>query len=147
MSHSLIKIWIHGIFGTKDHRPLIRKDFENQLHQHIKEQFENEVDCKVRIINGIEDHVHVLFLMSANQTISNVFKITKGESSHWCNQMGFTSGNFGWQIGYGAFSVSESMVKEVEQYIRNQKEHHKKMSYEDEIKLYIKKYGLVVVSR
>lgn len=144
MSHSLLKIWIHGVFGTKDRTSLIYNTFEKQLHLHIKEKLENELDCKVRIINGTEDHIHLLFLLSPGFNIKNIFQNIKGESSHWINQSSLIKNKFAWQTGYGAFSVSESMVKEVEKYIDNQKEHHTKMTYEEEIKLFIKKYGLKV---
>ena len=142
MSHSLLKIWIHGIFGTKDRTSLIKNTFEAQLHIHIKEKLENTLDCKVRIINGTEDHIHILFLLSPNYTLKEIFQNVKGESSHWVNQSDFINNKFAWQTGYGAFSVSESLIKEVEQYITNQKEHHKKMTYTEEVNLFIKKYEL-----
>ncbi len=144
MSHSLLKIWIHGVFGTKDRTSLINNNFEKELYSHIKDRIENELDCKVRIINGTEDHIHILFLLSPNFSVSDIFHKIKGESSHWINQSNFMKSKFAWQIGYGAFSVSESMVKDVERYIRNQKEHHKKVSYADETDLLIKKYGLQI---
>ena len=144
MSHSLVKIWIHGVLGTKDRTSLINDNFEKELHSHVKDRFEKDLDCKVRIINGTDDHVHVLFLLSPNFGIGDIFQKVKGESSHWINKSNLMSNKFAWQIGYGAFSVSESKVKDVEQYIRNQKEHHKKTSYEDEIDLLIKKYGLKI---
>jgi REP element-mobilizing transposase RayT len=144
--HSLVKIWIHGVFGTKDRTSLINENFEKELHSHIKDRFENELDCKVRIINGTEDHIHILFLLSPNFSVGDIFQNVKGESSHWINKSNFMRNQFAWQIGYGAFSVSESKVKDVEQYIRNQKEHHKKTSYADEIDLLIKKYGLQIIN-
>ena len=146
MSHSLLKIWIHGVFGTKDRTSLINDNFEKELHLHIKDRFEKELDCKVRIINGTDDHVHVLFLLSPSFSVGDIFQNIKGESSHWINKSNFMRNKFAWQIGYGAFSVSESKVKDVEQYIRNQKEHHKKTSYSDEIDLLIKKYGLQIIN-
>jgi REP element-mobilizing transposase RayT len=147
MSHSLTKIWIHGVFSTKDHLPLIHESFEKQAYSHIKEHLEKELDCKVRVINGTENHIHILFLLSSNYSVSEIFKSIKGEFSHWCNQMNFTEEKFVWQIGYGAFSVSESQVKDVERYIINQKEHHKRISYAEEVELFIKRYGLDLVSR
>jgi REP element-mobilizing transposase RayT len=147
MSHSLLKIWIHGIFGTKDRTSLIKNTFEAQLHIHIKEKLENTLDCKVRIINGTEDHIHILFLLSPNYTLKEIFQNVKGESSHWVNQSDFINNKFAWQTGYGAFSVSESLIKEVEKYITNQKEHHKKMTYTEEVNLFIKKYGLNFINR
>lgn len=142
MSHSLLKIWIHGILGTKNQMPLISDGFESQLYEHIKIKLENELDCKLRIINGNSSHIHVLFLLTANYSIKDIIKNIKGETSHWINLSDFTKNKFAWQTGYGAFSVSESMVKEVEKYIANQKEHHKRISYQEEIDLFIKKYFL-----
>ena len=147
MSHSLVKVWIHAVFGTKDRTSLIKDTFEKQLHRHIKEKLERELDCKVRIINGTENHVHLLFLLSPNFALKDIFQNIKGESSHWINQSNFTNSRFVWQTGYGAFSISESMVSEVERYIVNQKEHHKKITFEEEIDLFIKKYGLKIINR
>ena len=147
ISHSLTKIWIHGIFSTKNREPLIKPEFETELYNHIKEKLENDFECKVRIINGVTEHVHQLFLLSPKFSIETIFKNLKGESSHWINQSNFMKQKFAWQTGYGAFSISESMVKEVERYILGQKEHHKKLSYIEEIELLIKKYGLKILNR
>lgn len=147
MSHSLIKIWIHGVFSTKNRTSLIHSSFETQLHEHIKQKLETDLDCKVKTINGTEDHIHMLFLLSSNVSIGEIFKNIKGESSHWINQSDFMNTKFAWQTGYGAFSVSESMVKKVELYIKNQKVHHKKMSYSEEVELFIKRYELQFINR
>lgn len=147
MSHSLTKIWIHGIFGTKERIPLIKSSYEKELHNFVKNKLEADLDCKVRIINGIADHIHILFLLSPNLSIKDIFKNIKGSSSHWINQNDFIKQKFAWQTGYGAFSVSESKLKEVENYIRNQKEHHKKISYVEEVELFMKKYGLKFTNR
>lgn len=147
MSHSLVKVWIHAIFGTKDKFSLIKDSFESKLHNHIKDTLENELDCKVRNINGTQDHIHILFLLSPNYSLKDIFQNIKGESSHWINQSNFTNYKFAWQTGYGAYSVSESMVSKVEKYIDNQKEHHKTMSYKEEIDLFMKKYGLKIINR
>jgi len=147
ISHSLTKIWIHGIFSTKNREPLIKPEFETELYDHIKEKLENDFECKVRIINGMSEHVHLLFLLSTKFSIETIFKNLKGESSHWINQSNFKKQKFAWQTGYGAFSISESMVKEVERYIIGQKEHHRKLSYVEEIELLIKKYSLKILNR
>lgn len=147
MSHSLTKIWIHGIWGTKDRISLIKSDYEKQLYDHIKDKLESELGCKVRIINGTEDHIHVLFLLNPNYSIKDIFQRMKGDSSHWINENDFTKNKFVWQTGYGGFSVSESMVKEVERYIKNQKEHHKKVTFQQEYELFMQKYGLEIINR
>ena len=142
MSHSLTKIWIHGVFSTKDKTNLIKESFEKELYSYIKSTLETDLDCKARIINGIANHTHLLFLMSSNHSIADVFKNIKGSSSHWINQQNYLKSKLAWQNGYGAFSVSESKVKEVENYIKNQKEHHQKITFKEEYELFMKKYGL-----
>jgi len=133
MSHSFTKVWIHGIFSTKDRIPL------------IKQNFENELDCKVKIINGMSEHLHILFLLNPNYALKDVFHSIKGSSSHWINQENFIKEKFAWQIGYSAFSVSESKLKDVEKYIQNQKEHHKKITFHEEYEAFLKKYGLNLI--
>lgn len=74
MSHSLVNVWVHGIFGTKDRTALIKNSFEPQLHKHIKDKLETELGCKVRIINGTEDHIHLLFLLSPGFSLKDIFQ-------------------------------------------------------------------------
>jgi putative transposase len=140
--HSFTNIWIHLIFSTKDRFPLITDFFESNLHKHIKnkliEDFESHVDC----INGYNDHIHILMKQSQNFSIKDIVKNIKGESSHWINAGNFTREKFAWQIGYAAFSISIYKIVAVRTYIENQKEHHKKISYLEEIRKYLKIYGL-----
>jgi len=143
MSHSLAKIWIHAILGTKNRHPLIKESFSSAIYQHIEEKL-NEIECRTRIINGTEDHIHALFLLSPKISFSDVMKTIKGETSHWINQQDITDSKFAWQVGYGAFSVSESNVKQVQLYIENQKEHHKKLTFTEEYDLFMEKHGLLV---
>lgn len=147
MSHSLTKIWIHLVFGTKDRRPFIKKSFEPKLHNHIKDLIETDFGSKVESINGTPDHLHILFLLNQNFAIADIVKNIKGNSSHWINQNKFISEKFAWQTGYGAFSISESMIGDVKKYIENQKEHHKKLSFAEEYKKFEEKYGFVNENR
>jgi putative transposase len=141
MSHSLTKIWIHLIFGTKDRMPLIEESFEKQLYAHIKQIIESDFKSQLIVINGTADHIHILMLQNRNYSIAEIGKNVKGNSSDWINQNGFTNSKFAWQTGYGAFSISESMIDNVKQYIRNQKEHHRKISFAEEYKRFLEKYG------
>lgn len=143
MSHSQSKIWIHAIIGTKDRQPCITKDIEQKIYEHIKHKLENELDCKLRKINGDTDHVHLLFLMSPLYSIKDIMQRIKGETSHWINQNELSRFKFAFQTGYGAFSVSESKLKDVERYIDKQKEHHKKLTFLEEYNIFMKKYGIV----
>jgi REP element-mobilizing transposase RayT len=138
----MTKIWIHAVFGTKDREPLIHQNIEAKLHEHIQRHLEDDFGCKVRIINGVVEHIHILFLLNPNYSIKDLLKNIKGESSHWVNQQNLLKVKFAWQVGYGAFSVSESNVNDVEQYIRNQKEHHRKKTFTEEFDEFMKKHGL-----
>ncbi len=128
MSHSFNKIWIHAIWATKERTPIIHSNIEFKIHQFISDQL-REQGCPVRIINGMPDHVHCLFLLNSQKSIGELIKQIKGSSSHFINQNDLISKKFAWQTGYAAFSVSESAVDKVFQYIKIQKEHHQKHSF------------------
>ena len=116
MSHSYNKIWIHSIWATKERQPLIQPIIEFKVHKYIDQQL-RELGCPVRIINGVPDHVHSLFLLNPKKSISEVIKQVKGSSSHFINHSNITTTKFAWQTGYAAYSVSESGVEKVYNYI------------------------------
>ena len=141
MSHSFNKIWIHAIWATKDRKPLIHHSSEQKIHQILTEQLK-EQGCPVRIINGMPDHIHCLFLLNPQKSIADVIKQTKGSSSHFINQNSIIQDKFAWQTGYAAYSVSESVLEKVYQYIKNQKVHHQKKTFNNEFEDFLKLYGL-----
>lgn len=141
MSHSFNKIWIHAIWSTKDRLPLIHTTVENRIHQFISDQL-REQGCPVRIINSMPDHIHCLFLLNPQKSIADVIKQLKGSSSHFINQNNLVAEKFAWQTGYAAYSVSESVVEKVFEYIKNQKVHHQNKTYRQEFDEFIKLYGL-----
>ncbi|MBX2888392.1 MAG: IS200/IS605 family transposase [Ferruginibacter sp.] len=124
MPHSYVKLWIHAIWTTKKRAPLIYPDVENIIHQFIFNQLYQQ-GCPVRIINGMPDHIHCLFLLNPQKSIADVIKQIKGSSSHYINQNHLINERFSWQTGYAAFAVSESVIERVFHYIRNQKMHHR----------------------
>ena len=136
MSHSINKNWIHAIWATKDRIPLINGSIERNLYQFISEQF-IELGCQIRIINGMPDHIHCLFKLNSQKSIAEVIKQIKGSSSFYMNQNQIISEKFAWQTGYAAFSVSESGVKKVYEYIKNQKIHHQKNYFDDEFNAFV----------
>ncbi|MBK6498593.1 MAG: IS200/IS605 family transposase [Saprospiraceae bacterium] len=141
MPHSFNKIWIHAIWSTKDRHPFIHSNVEHKIYHFISEQF-REQGCPVSIINGMPDHVHCLFLLSPQKSIAEVIKQIKGSSSHYINQNNLIVDKFSWQTGYAAYSVSESVVDKVHNYIHNQKQHHAKKTFQQEYDEFIKLYGL-----
>lgn len=139
MPHSFNKIWIHAIWATKERMPLISDSIEKKVYDFISAQL-REQGCPVRIINGMPDHIHCLFLLSPQKSISEVIKQIKGSSSHYINQNNLIAEKFAWQTGYAAFSISESMVDKVFRYIQNQKHHHAKKTFQQEYDEFIKLY-------
>lgn len=134
------------ICHTKDNEPLIHPDIEGLLHEHIRRHLSEDFNCGVRILNGTADHIHILFLLDPNHAVKDILKNIKGESSHWINQQNLLKAKFSWQTGYGAFSVSESNVPDVERYIKNQKEHHRKTTFMEEYDQFMKKHGLAIIA-
>ncbi|MCZ2129892.1 MAG: IS200/IS605 family transposase [Bacteroidia bacterium] len=141
MPHSFNKIWIHAIWSTKERFPLIQASMEHKLHQFISEQL-REQGCPVRIINGMPDHIHCLFLLNPQKSIAEVIKQIKGSSSHFINQNNLIADKFAWQTGYAAYSVSESVVDNVFQYIQKHKQHHAKKTFQQEYDEFLELYGL-----
>lgn len=140
MGHSFNKIWIHCIWSTKERSHLIVPDIETMVYNFISDQL-REIDCPVRIINGMPDHIHCLFMLNPQKSIAEVIKQIKGSSSHFINQNNLTNEKFSWQTGYAAYSVSESVLDKVFYYIKNQKIHHQKKSFQQEYNDFLKIYG------
>ena len=145
MPHSYNQIWIHAIWSTKVRLPLIHKSVEKTIHQYLSDQL-RELGCPVRIVNGMPDHIHALFLLSPQKSIADVIKQIKGSSSHYINANNLIDHKFAWQTGYAAYSVSESVVDKVFQYIKNQKEHHQQNTFQQEYEEFIELHGLKINS-
>ena len=142
MAQSLVKIWVHVSFATKKRAPLINRKWERDLYNHMTVKL-TEQKCKVRIVNGMPDHVHLLFMLPSTKCIADVMSYVKGESSRWSNVNYFETQNenFEWQDGYGAFSISEKNVKKVQSYIYNQKAIHQNRTFKEEWDLLKKDYS------
>ncbi|AXB55826.1 IS200/IS605 family transposase [Flavobacterium fluviale] len=141
MSQSFTKLWIHVIWATKKRQELIDFSIEKTLYDFIWQEL-TELGCPVRIINGMPDHVHVLFLQNPQKTITDIVKQIKGSSSHFINRGEFILEKFAWQTGFGAFSVSESQLEAVYNYIKNQKQHHLKKNGQDEFDDFVRLHGM-----
>ncbi len=141
MPHSYTKVWIHAIWTTKERLPLISNSIEKKVYQLIFDELYNQ-NCMVKIINGMPNHIHCLFLLNPQKSIAEVIKHAKGHSSNFINQNNLIHEKFAWQTGYSAFSISESAVEKVYQYIKIQKLHHQKKSFGQELDKFLTIYGL-----
>jgi putative transposase len=141
MSQSLCRNFIHLIFSTKERRPLLTDDIRDEMHGYLRGVLRNW-DSPSIIIGGVEDHVHILFLVSKNHALAEIVEEVKSGSSKWIKTKSTKLINFYWQNGYGEFSVSQSNVKSVRQYIQKQKEHHDNVSYQDEFRNFVKRHDV-----
>ena len=131
MSHT--KLLYHIVYGTKDRLPLIARELRPDLHRFLGGLVSDLHGTSLEI-NGVADHVHVLARIKPVISISEFLSKFKSQSSGWANRK--TGNRFKWQAKYGAFTVSQSQVERVREYIRKQETHHSKISFEEEFKVY-----------
>lgn len=141
MPQSLVKNYIHIIYSTKNREPFIQERFKNELYNYIGGTC-NNLECYPVKIGGIADHIHILCLLSKKLALIKLIEEIKSHSSKWFKTKDDSLQNFYWQRGYGAFSVNPSELDAVSKYIENQIEHHSKISFQDEYRLFLKKYNI-----
>ena len=135
-----VRIWIHLVFSTKNRDKIITKKLKTKLLKHIRDNSKKK-KIYIDFINGMEEHCHILLSLGASQSISEVARLIKGESSNWVNKNKLSQVHFAWQEEYFAVSVSESHVNKLREYIKNQEEHHKVQTFAEEYEMFLKKYG------
>jgi REP element-mobilizing transposase RayT len=141
MSQSLSKIYVHVVFHTKYNKPFILPTIEKELYAYIAGIIKSTGSQLIKI-NGTQDHVHILVVMSKNIALSKFLEEIKRNSSRWIKTKGQEFSDFVWQGGYAAFSVSPTNINVVVQYIENQKDHHKKVSFKEEYVELLKLHGI-----
>lgn len=132
MAQSLSDILLHVVFSTKNREPLIQPTIESELYPYIIAVCQN-LDSPVIKINGVTDHVHILLRLGRTIPISKLISEMKSNSSRWIKSKGDKYSNFEWQGGYGVFSVSRPNIEGVIKYISSQKEHHKTVTFKEEL--------------
>ena len=147
MAQSLAKILLHVVFSTKDRQPFSRdKPIRAELHRYHGGILEN-LGCQPLIIGGVEDHVHLLFVLSRTSAAAEIIKEVKRSSSVWLKRRSPDLAEFAWQSGYGVFSIGFSQVEAVRAYIARQEEHHRKASFQDEFRELLRRYEITFDER
>jgi putative transposase len=139
MAQSLSKVYIHITFSTKDRQHLIDENIKESLFQYLGGICKG-LECNPVQIGGHTDHVHILCLLSRKIAQMDLLEEIKKQSSKWIKTQGMSYSNFYWQDGYGVFSVNPTQINVVVDYIKNQEEHHKTISFQDELRAFLKKY-------
>jgi len=141
MPQSLASVLVHLVFSTKHRQPFLRPEIESELHPYLATVFRN-LECPTITMNGTEDHLHVLFRLGRKIALAAVVEEIKTSSSKWIKTKGSAYKGFHWQNGYGAFSIGQSGVEALTKYIAKQKEHHRRTTFQDEFRSFLKKYGI-----
>jgi REP element-mobilizing transposase RayT len=136
------KIWIHTIWQTINRLPLILPEIEPKIYKIVNDEFINSA-CKVEVINGTADHIHILYLLNPDISISNVTQQIQLESSKLINAKCFNAGSFDWYIENLSISVSESQIPKLIEYLKNQKEFHKGKSFLQENNEFKRLHGIM----
>src|SRR5829696_8761682 len=141
MSHTFTHLAVHIVFSTSDRLPTIAPEIKRELFAYMAGIITRK-NAKPIIINGMPDHVHLLVGLPADMTVADLVRFVKTNSSKWVHDRWPERGTFGWQAGYGAFSVSRSAMSDVERYIAQQEEHHRHLSFQDEFIALLKRHDI-----
>jgi REP element-mobilizing transposase RayT len=140
MSDTFSNLSVHVVFSTKDRIPLMTRSLRKDLFRYIG-GIVRGLGGTVVAIGGMPDHAHLVARLPTNMCVSEFVGNVKANSSKWMNERA-TNLKFGWQRGYGAFSISQSVVSSVAQYVRNQERHHRLRSFEEELKMLLTRHAI-----
>jgi REP element-mobilizing transposase RayT len=148
MAQSVANVVIQVVYSTKDRRAWLKdRDLCERLYKYMATILRNNVDSPAIVINGYEDHIHILCQLSRKYSIAKLVQESKTETSKWMKKQSPATQNFTWQSGYGAFSVSQSNIPQAKRYIENQVKHHQRVSFQDEFRLLCERHGIELDER
>jgi REP element-mobilizing transposase RayT len=140
MPQSLANVLLHVVFRTKSRAPFLQSPaIREEMNAYMVGTLA-AIDCPSLIVRTVEDHLHCLCQLARTKSIAKLVEEMKVESSSWAKEKGASLQGFRWQAGYGAFSVSQSNAPHVKTYIANQEQHHRKVTYQDEFRLLLKRH-------
>lgn len=138
---SWVRVYVHYVFSTKNKTPFLSsKEIRQRVHEHITQNAKDKgiwLEC----VNGYHDHLHCLVSLGKTQTISDIARLIKGESSFWINKNNLVKGKFSWQDDFWAVGLTDSHVSRVRNYIQMQEERHRNITFSEELDDFMKKYG------
>jgi REP element-mobilizing transposase RayT len=147
MPQSLVQLYVHLAFSTKDRRPFLRDPaLLDRTHAYLAGVCTNQPSPAIKI-GGVEDHVHILCRLAKTLDVAALIRELKRDSSKWLKEQKPALRDFAWQNGYGAFSISPSHLEQLTHYIANQQEHHRAESFQEEFRRLCAKYGIALDER
>jgi REP element-mobilizing transposase RayT len=139
MPQSLSQVLVHAVFSTKDREPMIPTSVRPRLHAYLATVLKEMGNVSLQV-GGTGDHIHALFALSRTVTLADTIQEMKTSSSQWMKEQ--MRCGFGWQSGYGTFSVAASQKRRVIQYIQTQESHHRVITFQDEFRTLLKRYEI-----
>jgi len=139
MPQSLANVLVHIVFSTKNRAPLIHADIEDSLWRELA-AICRTIQCPAHGVGGVSDHVHIVCSLGRTLAFADALREIKADSSKWMKTNGERYAEFAWQSGYGAFSIGQSQLDDVKQYIARQKEHHRKRTFQEEFRELLRRY-------
>ena len=146
MPQSLAKLYVHVVFSTKDREPWLDGAIRERMHAYLAAILRDAGSPWV-VVGGVADHVHLLFDLGRTDAIADIVEKVKRESSKFAKTLGDRYAAFTWQRGYGSFSVSPTLLDEAETYVRNQEEHHTRLTFQEEYRAFLQRYGVAFDER
>lgn len=146
MAQSLSNVLLHIVFSTKGRQRWIDEGIETELFRYLAGACRN-LNCHSHAIGASDDHLHIACTLSRTLSISKLLEEIKSESSKWMKAKGPQYAGFAWQNGYGAFSIGQSQLEDLRRYIANQREHHRRTSFQEEFRTLLAKYEVAFDER
>ncbi|HEV8131130.1 MAG TPA: IS200/IS605 family transposase [Acidobacteriota bacterium] len=146
MAHTLTDLIAHIVFSTKNRHPFIDAELKDRLFPYLG-GIVRQLGGKCLIVNGVADHVHLLVHYPPMRCVSKLLGILKSNSTGWVRETWPRRLSFAWQTGYSAFSVSQSNTSDVYNYIANQERHHRRISFQDELRMLLQKHQIAYDER
>jgi REP element-mobilizing transposase RayT len=141
MARSLAYLLVHVVFSTKDRAPVLNQPVRPDLYAYLATIVRNN-ECECFRVGGVADHVHLAIRLNRTANISDLVAEIKSSSSKWLKSQSPKLAKFAWQRGYGAFSVGPADLNALIRYIDTQEAHHKKQTFQDELRAFLKRYGM-----
>ena len=141
MPQSLAQLYVHVVFSTKDREPWLDGAVRERTHAYLASLLRDAGSPWV-VVGGVEDHAHLLFDVGRTNSVADIVEKVKRESSKFVKTLGDRYASFTWQRGYGAFSVSPTLRGEAEAYVRNQEEHHRRQTFQEEYRAFLQRYSV-----
>jgi REP element-mobilizing transposase RayT len=144
MAHTYTRVLVHMVFATRERRPLIVPELQADLHAYMA-GISNNLGCHVYALGGVADHCHLVFDLSRTVALAEFANKVKSGSTKWVRRERGRR-NFGWQRGYGAFSVSQQNLERAVRYVESQEPHHQKRSFQEELEAFMEQHGMAADS-